>query len=215
MTTGLALGLGLGVIVVGDYALATGADRHVAFAASLLGRTAHALEWAWLIPANRIQLAAALHEAWQRPHPVACFGGLGDGVDDHTRATVEALQRGRDEVGLPRHAEHVQAGVMQVGNVAFFCGDPARAHDLFAQGWQTLLAMQAGDDGALASEQVRWCLPEDASSARARQQTKAKHPVVSQRVVAAAEGAVALRLSGISKGKVQAARKALQAALKA
>ena len=66
----------LGLIVVGDYALATGTDRHVAFAASLLGRTSHALEWAWLIPANRVQLAASLHEAWQRPHPVACFGGL-------------------------------------------------------------------------------------------------------------------------------------------
>jgi len=207
--------LALGLIVVGDYALATGAERHVAFAASLLGRTSHALEWAWLIAANRIQLAAALHEAWQRPHVVACFGGLGEGIDDHTRSTVEALQRGRDEVGLPRHLVNSDAVVLQVGNVAFFPGDPARARDLFARWWQTLLAMQAGDDGALASEQVRWCLPEDASSVLARKQTKAKHPAVSQRVVADAEGAVALRLSGVSKGKVQAARKSLQAALKA
>ena len=66
---------GLGLIVVGDYALATGADRHVPFAASLLGRASLALDWAWLIPASRIQLAAALHEAWQRPHPVACLVG--------------------------------------------------------------------------------------------------------------------------------------------
>ena len=206
--------MALGLIVVGDYALATGADRHITFVATLLGRTAHALEWAWLIPANRIQLAAALHEAWQRPLTVACFGGLGDAVDDHTRATVEALQCGRDEVGLPRHVVNSDAAVMQVGNVAFFPGDAVLAHELFGPWWQTLLAMQAGDDGALASEQVRWCLPEEASSARARQQTKAKHPAVSQRVVADAEGAVALRLSGVSKGKVQAARKTLQAALK-
>lgn len=204
----------LGLLVVGDYALASGADRHVAFAASLLGRTSHALEWAWLIPASRVQLAAALHEAWQRPHAVACFGGLGAGVDDHTRTTVAALQRGRDEVGLQRHSVDSEAAVMRVGNVAFFPGDPARAHQLFAGWWQTLLATEAADDGALASEQVRWALPETAASAQARQQTKIKHPAVAQRLISAAEGDVALRLSGTSKGKVQAARKALQAALK-
>ena len=206
--------MALGLIVVGDYALATGADRHVAAASTLLGRTAHALEWAWLIPAGRIQLAAALHEAWQRPHPVACFGGLGDGVDDHTRATVRALQRGRDEMGLPRYLEPTDAAVMQVGNIAFFHGDPARAHDLFAQWWQSLLATERDDEDALASEQVRWRLPEAPLSAQARRHAKIKHPLVSQRLIAAVDGDIALRLSGTSKGKVQAARKTLQAALK-
>lgn len=206
--------IGLGVIVVGDYALATGNDRHVAFAGALLGRSSHALEWAWLIPANRVQLASALHEAWQRPHPVACFGGLGVGVDDHTRATVEALQRGRDEVGLPRVAAYADGAVMHVANVAFFHGDPTRAHDAFAQWWQDVLVMGDEDDGALVSEQVRWSLPETAASAHARKLTKNKHPAVSQRVIAAAGGDVSLRLTGASKGKVQAARKALQAAIK-
>lgn len=204
----------LGLIVVGDYSLATGGDRHVAFATSILGRTSHALEWAWLIPANRVQLAAALHEAWQRPHPVACFGGLGDAVDDHTLATVRALQRGRDEVGLPRHLVNSDAAVMQVGNIAFFCGDPARAHEVFAQWWQASLAAGADPEGALASEQVRWPMPESAPSRQARQNTKIKHPAALQRLIARADGEVALRLSGTSKGKVQAARKALQAALK-
>ena len=200
--------------MVGDYALATGADRHVAFAASLLGRTSHALEWAWLIPANRVQLAASLHEAWQRPHPVACFGGLGDAIDDHIRATVEAVQQGRDEVGLPRHDERANAAVMQVGNIAFFSGAPAHAHHVFARWWQSMLLMRDQNDGALASEQVRWAMPESAASAQARQHIKIKHPTVLQRVIAAAEGEVVLRLSGTSKGKAQAARKALQAALK-
>lgn len=204
----------LGLIVVGDYALATGADRHVAFAASLLGRTSHALEWTWLIPASRIQLAAALHEAWQRSHSVACFGGLGGGVDDHTRPTIDALLRGREEVGLSRHWVDVDAAVMKVGNVAFFPGDPARAHDLFARWWQSSLAARGAEEGAFANEQVRWVMPEPATSAQARQQTKIKHPTVAQRLIAAAEGDVALRLSGTSKGRVQAARKALQAALK-
>lgn len=204
----------LGLIVVSDYALATGSDRHVAFAASLLGRTSHALEWAWLIPGSRVQLAAALHEAWQRPHPVACFGGLGDGVDDHTRATVEALQCGRDEVGLPRQLVQADATAMQVGNIAFFSGDPARAHDLFARWWQSQLAKRGADEDALASEQVRWNAWEDVVSVRARQHTKSKHPTISQRLIAAIDGEVVLRLSGTSKGKVQAARKALQAALK-
>ncbi len=204
----------LGLIVVGDYALATGADRHVVFAATLLGRTSHALEWAWLIPTSRVQLAAALHEAWQRPHPVACFGGLGDGVDDHTRAAVEALQRGRDEVGLPRHLVDSDAAVMAVGNVVFFPGDPARAHDVFARWWQSWLATCGEQAGALASEQLRWPVPEAALSRHARRTTKIKHPAVLQRLIAGADGDVALRLSGVSKGKVQAARKALQAALK-
>ena len=206
--------LGLGLIVVGDYALATGADRHVAFAATLLGRTAHTLEWAWLIPADRVQLAAALHEAWQRPHAVACFGGLGAGVDDHTRATVEALQRGRDEVGLPHRLVDSDAAVMQVGNVAFFPGDPARAHDLFAQWWQSLLEDDAANGGALASEEVLWAMPESAASALARRHVKAKHPWVAQRLIASSDGEIALRLTGGSKGKVQAARKALQAAIR-
>ena len=206
--------IGLGLIVVGDFALATGADRHVAFAASLLGRTSHALEWAWLIPANRVPLAAALHEAWQRPHPVACFGGLGDGVDDHTGTTIAALQRGRDEVGLPRYVAHSDAAVMQVGNIVFFHGQPARAHDLFVRWWQASLAAGADPEGALASEQVRWPMPESGAWALARQQIKIKHPTVSQRMIASTDGAVALRLTGTSKGKVQAARKALQAALK-
>lgn len=200
--------------MVGDYALATGADRHVPFAASLLGRASLALDWAWLIPASRIQLAAALQEAWQRPHPVACFGGLGGGVDDHTRATVEALQRGRDEVGLPRHAVASDAAEMRVGNVAFFSGDPACAHGGFAQWWECLLAECAVEDGALVSEQIRWSMPETAASTQARQQIKINYPMVSQRLIRAAEDAVALRLSGVSKGRVQAARKALQAALK-
>ena len=206
--------MALGLIVVGDYALASGADRHVALASTLLGRTAHALDWAWLIPAGRIQLAAALHEAWQRPHPVACFGGLGDGVDDHTRATVEALQRGRDEVGLPRYPAHTDAAVLQVGNIAFFYGDPARAHELFAQWWQSLTATGRDEDAVLASEQVRWSLPETLASAQARRRAKIEQPMVAQRLIAAADGELGLKLSGTSKGKVQVARKALQAALK-
>ena len=94
----------LGLIVVGDYALATGADRHIAFAASVLGKKNHTLAWAWFVPADRVQLASVLHEAWQRPHAVACFGGLGTGIDDVVQVTVKALQMGREQVGLVRHA---------------------------------------------------------------------------------------------------------------
>lgn len=206
--------MALGLIVVGDYALATGADRHVAFAASILGRTAHALEWAWLIPGNRIQLAAALHEAWLRPHPVACFGGLGSAIDDHVLATVEALQRGREQVGLVRHVAQADEAVPQVGNVAFFSGDPSRAHDAFTRWWQRSLAARGADESEPAIELVRWALPESAASVQARQKSKIKHPMVLQRLIATADDGVALRLSGTSKGKVQAARKALQAALK-
>lgn len=204
--------MSLGLIVVGDYALATGADQHVSFVAALLGRTSHSLEWAWLIPASRVQLAAALVEAWQRPHPVACFGGLGNGVDDHTQPTIDALQQGRDEVGLPRQTGSTETIPMRVGNVAFFHGHPLHAHDAFARWWQSL--PEPVSDVVLASEQVRWQLPETALSSQARHLARAKHPAVQQRLVAAADGAVSLSLSGTSKGKVQAARKSLQAALK-
>ncbi len=205
----------LGLIVVGDYALATGADSHVALAASLLARTSHAVSWAWLIPADRVQLAAALFEAWQRPHPVACFGGLGHGMDDSVQDTIEALQCGRDAVGAPRHVVRSDSTVMQVGNIAFFHGQPARAYDVFAQWWQSLVATADASEGAVATELLRWALPESAASTHARRQAKRKHPAVLQRVIAAAGGDVSLRLSGASKSKVQAARKALQAALKA
>ncbi len=205
----------LGLIVVGDYALATGADRHVACAASLLARSSQAVSWAWLIPADRVQLAAALFESWQRPHLVACFGGLGSGVDDHTRATIDALQQGRDAVGLQRHAVRSDVPPMQVGNIAFFHGQPSRAHDLFALWWQSELAKRDAEASALATELVRWSVPQSAASIHARLQVKIKHPGVSQRVIASVDGGVSLRLSGASKGKVQAARKALQAALQA
>ena len=200
--------------MVGDYALATGGDCHVGFVASLLGCTSRSIEWASLIPASRVQLAAALHEAWQRQHPVACFGGLGDGADDHTRATIDALHRGRDEMGLSRHVVQSGATAMQVGNVAFFSGDPARAHILFAKWWQSLIATHGTEPDWRANEQIRWALPESPAAVQARQQTKIKYPTVSQRLIASPDGDVALRLSGASKGKVQAARKALQAALK-
>jgi hypothetical protein len=204
----------LGLIVVGDYALATGADTHVSHAAAALARTSDSLAWAWLIPSDRTQLAAALFEAWQRRHPVACFGGLGDGVDDPVRTTIHALQKGREEVGQPRHVQHAVAGGLQVGNIAFFSGHPARARADFDRWWQSQLA--ASDDTAsmLTSEQLRWQLPETTPATLARRAIKLQHSTIAQRVIAAADGGVALRLSGASKGKVQAARKALQAALK-
>lgn len=205
----------LGLIVVGDYALATGADSHIACAASLLAPSSHAVSWAWLVPAHRVQLAAALFEAWQRPHPVACFGGLGTGVDDHVRATINALQQGRVAVGLQRYAVRSDVPTMQVGNIAFFHGQPSRAHEVFAQWWQSVLAMRDEEKSASAMELLRWTVPESVASANARQQAKLKHPAVLQRVIGATGGDVSLRLSGPSKGKVQAARKALQAALKA
>ena len=204
MVTGL-----LGLIVVGDYALATGADRHVAFAASVLGKSGRSLAFAWFIPADRVQLASALHEAWQRPHAVACFGGLGHGIDDSVRATINALQLGREQVGLPRHAEAVCDGVVKCANTHFFSGHPDKSHAAFERWWlsQTLGA------AALATECVRWTLPESTHAADARRKVKADYPTVAQRLTAASDGEVMLTLTGTSKGKAQGARKALQHAL--
>jgi hypothetical protein len=203
---------GLGLIVVGDYALATGEDRHVAFAASLLAESAHCLAWVWMIPADRVQIAAALAEAWLRPQPVACFGGLGNGVDDHVLASVAALQLGRDQVGLPQHHTLQIAGCTQVANVAFFHGAPSQSHELFAGWWRGVLDATAAE-GALASERVAWRMPESDAAALARQSIKTKFPLVAQRIIAAPGGGVSLRLTASSRGKAQAARKALQAEL--
>ena len=201
----------LGLIVVGDYALATGADRHVSFAASVLGKTNQTLAWVWFVPADRVQLASALHEAWQRPHPVACFGGLGNGIDDVVRVTVKALQIGREQVGLARHAESVVEDALTFANVSFFSGRPEKAHSRFEQWW--LAHAASGDMSAMATERVRWTLPETPVAAEARRSAKSRYPTVIQRLTHAGEGEVMLTFTGTSKGKVQGARKALQRAL--
>ena len=201
----------LGLIVVGDYALATGADRHVAFAASVLGKSGRALAFAWFVPADRVQLASALHEAWQRPHAVACFGGLGNGIDDSVRTTINALQLGREQVGLSRHAQAESDGVVQCANTHFFSGHPDKAHAAFAHWWRS----QPLAHEALATEHVRWTLPESTHAADARRKVKADYPSVAQRLTAASDGDVMLTFTGTSKGKTQGARKALQRAMAA
>jgi hypothetical protein len=207
--------MSLGLIVVGDFALATGEDRHVKFVATLLGKTAHSLSWAWLIPASRVAIASALFEAFQRPHPVACFGGLGTGVDDPVYATLAALQQGLEQVGKPRHLEERSACCTQVGNVVFFRGHPEQSHANFSQWWAQALALTASQaEPADAAESVRWQVPETPLSRDARRLVKTHYPQVQQRLLSANDGNVALSLRGASKGKVQAARKALQAALK-
>ena len=198
----------LGLIVTGDYALATGADRHVAFAASLLARSGQGLAWAWLIPADRVQIAAALYEAWQRSNPVACFGGLGDGVDDHVRATIAALQAGREAVGLSKQPEREEEGCFECGNIIFLHGNPVASHTVFER-WLVGRRDQTNATGP-AVEQLRWTLPETAAAIDARRVTKQAFPAIGQRLIAAADGALALSFTGPSKGKVQAARKRLQ-----
>ena len=202
--------------MVGDYALATGADQHVAFAASLVARTNQSLAWAWFIPADRVQLAAALHEAWQRPHAVACFGGLGRGVDDCVRTTINALQVGRDQVGLARHAATEVEGITECANIAFFPGHPERAHATFERWWLSRSSrLEAGQkvDDVLATERVRWQLPESTQATAARRKIKLAFPTVVQHLAAAGDGGVMLTFTGTSKGKAQGARKALQRAL--
>ncbi len=201
----------LGLIVVGDFALATGGDQHVKFVASVLGRAGQSLAWAWFIPADRVQLASALHEAWQRPHAVASFGGLGNGVDDSVRVTLNALQLGREQVGLPRLAATESDDVLTCANAVFFSGHPHKAHAAFERWWLA----QAPDGDAHATERVRWPLPESTHAAGARRKVKADYPAVAQRLTAAGDGEAMLTFTGTSKGKAQGARKALQRALAA
>lgn len=203
----------LGLIVVGDYALATGADRHVAFAASVVGKANQSLAWAWVIPADRVQLASALHEAWQRPLAVACFGGLGNGVDDCVRVTINALQLGREQVGLSRHPETEIDGLRTCANIAFFPGHPIRAHAAFERWWGAVRLTANGY--AVATERIHWTLPESTHAVEARRKVKSDYPEVAQRLTAASDGEVMLTFTGTSKGKAQGARKALQRALAA
>ncbi len=179
------------------------------FATTLLGASNQSLAWAWFVPADRVQLASTLHEAWQRSHSVACFGGLGRGVDDHVRVTISALQTGREQVGLPRHVESENNGIVSCANIQFFPGHPDKAHAAFEQWWRS----QMPDAPGAVSERVRWTLPESSRAANARTEVKAEYPKVAQRLTAAGNGEVMLTFYGSSKGKVQAARKALQRAL--
>lgn len=201
----------LGLIVVSDYALATGADQHVIFAASVLSKANQSLAWAWIVPADRVQLASALHEAWQRPHAVACFGGLGTGVDDCVRVTISALQIGREQVGRTPHAMADIDGVLTCANIAFFSGHPVKAHIPFERWWRS----QPLDGKGLVTERVHWPLPESTRAADARRKVKTDYPAVLQRLTAASDGEVMLTFTGTSKGRAQGARKALQRALAA
>ena len=206
-----------GLLVVGDYALATGADSHVAHVAQRLAPARVAIASVSMIPADRIALAAAIHRAWTHCDWVVSFGGLGDASDDHVRATVAALQAGRVDVGLPRLPERLGDGFLECGNVVFFPGRPDRAHPAF-DAWLAALHVR-GDKSDLApgqeknseaTEFVGWTLPESAQTALARATVKRDYPAVMQRVMSAGDGRVTLRFTGASRSRTQAARKALQ-----
>lgn len=202
----------LGVIIAGDFALVTGADRHLPFLTRELAAStggAARVAWAWLVPADPVAIAAALHEAWLRPQLVACFGGLGEGSDDHVRAALAALQAGRIEVGLAPHVASAADGVVSAGNIACFSGHPDRAHPRFRDWWRA----QAGMRDAVAeavTETLPWPLPESALRQAARSTVARAHPQVRQHIGAAADGAPRLVFTAGSRGKAQAARKALQ-----
>lgn len=202
---------------MGDYALATGADSHVEHLGQRLAAIGVAPAWVTIIPADRVALAAAIYRAWMHPDWVISFGGLGDASDDHVRVTIAALQCGREEVGLARLAERVGDGFVECGNAVFFSGQPARAHPAFAR-W-LLEVLSARDDNARrsdekpsdATESIGWTLPENEGAVAARAAVKRDYPAVMQRVVpAVGEGRMSLRFTGASKGRTQAARKALQ-----
>jgi len=202
---------------VGDYALATGADSHVAHVAQRLAPARVAIASVSMIPADRIALAAAIHRAWTHCDWVVSFGGLGDASDDHVRATVAALQTGRVDVGLPRLPERLGDGFLECGNVVFFPGRPDHAHPAF-DAWLAALQVR-GDKSDLgtgqeknseATEFVGWTLPESAQTALARATVKRDYPAVMQRVMSAGDGRVTLRFTGASRSRTQAARKALQ-----
>lgn len=211
-----------GLLVVGDYALATGADSHVAHVAQRLALARIAIASVSMIPANRIALAAAIHRAWTHCDWVISFGGLGAASDDHVHATIAALQAGRVEVGLPRLLERTGEGFVECGNTVFFSGHPDRAHPAF-DAWLAALHVRGDtsdpatgqEKNSEATEFVGWTLPESAQTASARATVKRDYPAVMQRVMSAGDGRVTLRFTGASRGRTQAARKALQRLLAA
>ena len=143
-------------------------------------------------------------------------------ADDHVRATIAGLQSGRDDVGLPRFPESSGEGFVQCGNIVFFAGQPARAHPSFAR-WLADVSKSREDIAACSDEKpsdatefIGWTLPENAAAMAARAAVKRDYPAVLQRVVpATGEGRISLRFTGASKGRTQAARKALQRLLAA
>lgn len=203
----------IGLIAVGDYALATGQDRHVQAVARLIAAEDAVLAFASFVPADPVAIAAALHDALQRPHAVACLGGVGTHADDFVLAAVSALQQGRREVGLARWPETQVGGVLQVGNIVLLPGSVERAHAQFAAWWK---ASRATDErAALPSERLPWRLPVTPQADAARRQIRADYPLVRQRLICDQRGGIQLMLTGPSRGKTQAARKALQRLLAA
>ncbi len=205
----------VGLLLVGDYSLATGTDLHVKHVGRVLAASDVALAWVSMIPADRVAIAAAIDRAWQHPDWVLSFGGLGAASDDHVRATVAALQCGREDVGLPRWRSRTGDGFMECGNVVFFAGHPDRAHPAFRAWFTETQANKGTPSAANEREIISWTLPETAQAVAARAQVKRDFPAVMQRILPAGDGRVKLCLTGMSKGRTQAARKSLQRALQA
>lgn len=203
----------IGLIAVGDYALATGRDLHVQAVARLIAADDVVLAFASFVPADPVAIAAALHDALQRPHTVVCFGGMGSHADDLSWAALGALQQGRSEVGLARWPETQVGGVSQVGNVVLLPGSAERAHAQFAAWWEASRATDAR--AALPSERLPWRLPVTPLADAARRQIRVDYPLVRQRLISDQHGRIQLMLTGPSRGKTQAARKALQRLLAA
>lgn len=205
----------LGLLIVGDFALATGRDGHLPYVVRTLAEATAAgrVVWTSLLPAEPVAIAAGLLDAWSRPVAVACFGGLGDGSDDFVRACVLAQQSGRREVGLSPRPQHTADGVLTVGNITCFPGRPERAHPAFLRWWlQSARALSVATE---AVESIRWQLPEPDAARAARSLLARTHPQVEQRLSTGADGAPRLIFTAASRGKAQAARKALQRLLTA
>lgn len=205
----------LRLLVLGDFALATGSDLHVRHVAQALAARGNAVDAVSFVPSDRVAIAAVVQAAWQFPGVVVSFGSLGADSDDHVRATVAALQDGREEVGLARLPERSGTGFLECGNIVFFHGSPERAHAVFDAWFAERVNGPSGGGSADAREVIAWQLPESAAAKAARATVKHEFPNVIQRIVPAGAGRLHLSFTGASKGRTQAARKALQRLLSA
>jgi molybdopterin-biosynthesis enzyme MoeA-like protein len=82
---------GIGLIIVGDEILSgKRQDKHLAKVIELLGARGLALAWARYVGDDRVQITAALREAFASGGIVFSTGGIGATPDDHTRQCAAA-----------------------------------------------------------------------------------------------------------------------------
>ncbi len=213
-----------GLVLIGDWVLATGQDALAGALIALLGPGAR---WRFIeaSPADPAAIAEVLSRAQRRPFTVIVAGGLGSGVDDWTWVVLEALARGQAQMlgqkqsqPTSLHVEHERA--YEHGNLLLLPGSPERALSAFRAWFEQQAAPTTGSisNSATPTQQhvlIPWTLPESEQQRQARRYLFERHPEVLQGIVRGRHpDELALELTASSRSRLDKAVRFLRAQMR-